>query len=110
MDDVLIYSNNLQQQRQDIRNILEAIRTSGVKVKPSKCEFHKEETEYLGFITNREGIKTDPVKGQAIWDWKTKEQNRHSNLLRILQLLSKIHRRFQQKGKTIIRQNTEEIR
>ena len=37
-----------------------------MKVKPSKCEFHKEETEYLGFIINREGIKTDPVKTQAI--------------------------------------------
>ena len=71
LDDVLIYSNNLYQHRQDVRNILEAIRKSGMKVKPSKCEFHKEETEYLGFIINREGIKTDPVKTQAIWDWKT---------------------------------------
>ena len=71
LDDVLIFSNNLQQHRQDVRNILQAIQTSGMKVKPSKCEFHKEETEYLGFIINREGIKTDPIKTQAIWDWKT---------------------------------------
>src|ERR1700743_1542593 len=71
LDDVLIYSNNLWRHKQDVRNILEAIRKSGMKVKPSKCEFHKEETEYLGFIINREGIKTDPVKTQAIWDWKT---------------------------------------
>ena len=71
LDDVLIYSNNLQQDQQDVRNMLEAIRTSGMKVKPSKCEFHKEETEYLGFIINWEGIKTDPIKTQAIWDWKT---------------------------------------
>src|ERR1700742_2122152 len=42
-----------------------------MKVKHSKCEFHKEETKYLGFIINREGIKTDPVKTQVIWDWKT---------------------------------------
>src|SRR6201996_9853660 len=38
------------------------------------------------------------------------EQNRHSELLRILQLLSKIHRRIQQNRKTTIRQNAEEIR
>jgi len=49
-DDVLIYSNTLQQHRKDVRNILEAIRKSGMKVKPSKCEFHQNETEYLGFI------------------------------------------------------------
>ena len=70
LDDVLIYSNHLQQHRQDVSNNLEAIRISGMKVKPSKCESHKAETEYLGFIINREEIKTDPVKTQAIWDWK----------------------------------------
>ena len=71
LNDILIYSNNLQRHQQDVRKILEAISKSGIKVKPSKCEFHKEETEYLGFIINREGIKTDPVKTQAIWDWET---------------------------------------
>ena len=43
----------------------------GWKLKPSKCEFHQSETEYLGFIIGQEGVKTDPVKIQAIWDWTT---------------------------------------
>jgi len=68
LDDVLIYSNTLQQHRKDVSNILEAIRKSGMKVKPSKCEFHQSETEYLGFIIGQEGVKTDPVKTQAIWE------------------------------------------
>jgi len=42
-----------------------------MKVKPAKCEFHQSETEYLGFIIGQEGVKTDPVKTQAIWDWTT---------------------------------------
>ena len=42
-----------------------------MKVKPSKCEFHQKETEYLGFIVSEEGIKADPVKTQAIWEWTT---------------------------------------
>jgi len=42
-----------------------------MKVKPSECEFHQNETEYLGFIIGQEGVKTDPVKTQAIWDWTT---------------------------------------
>jgi len=71
LDDVLIYSNTLQQHRKDVSNILEAIRKSGMKVKPSKCEFHQNRTEYLGFIIGQEGVKTDPVKTQAIWDWTT---------------------------------------
>jgi len=72
-DDVLIYSNTLQQleHRKDVSNILEAIRKSWMKIKPSKCEFHQNETEYLGFIIGQEGVKTDSVKTQAIWDWTT---------------------------------------
>jgi len=71
LDDVLIYSITLQQHRKDVSNILEAIQKSGMKLKPSKCEFHQGETEYLGFIIGQEGVKTDPVKTQAIWDWTT---------------------------------------
>jgi len=69
LDDVLIYSNTLRQHQKDVSNILEAIPKSGMKVKPSKCEFHQSETEYLGFIIGQEGVKTDPVRTQAIWDW-----------------------------------------
>jgi len=69
LDDVLIYSNTLQQHRKDISNILEAIQKSGMKVKPSKCEFQQSETEYLGFIIGQEGVKRDPVKTEAIWHW-----------------------------------------
>jgi len=69
LDDVLIYSNTVQQQQKDVSNILKAIRNSGMKVKPSKSEFQQSETEFLGFIIGGEGVTTDPVKTQAIWDW-----------------------------------------
>jgi len=74
LDDVLIYSNTLQQHRKDVSNILQAIQKSGIQVKPSKCEFHQNETEYQGFIIGQEGIKTDPVKTQAIWDGTAPKQ------------------------------------
>ena len=44
LDDVLIYSKNLQQYQQDVRNFVEEIRTSGMKLILSKCEFHREGT------------------------------------------------------------------
>jgi len=71
LDDILIYSNTLQQHQKDVTIILEAIRKSGMKVKPSKCEFHQSEREYVGFIIEQEGVETDPVKTQAISDWTT---------------------------------------
>jgi len=74
LDDVLIYSNTLQEHRKDVSNILQAIQKSGMKVKPSKSEFHQSETEYLGFIIGQEGVRTDPLKTQAIWDCTTSKK------------------------------------
>ena len=37
-----------------------------MRLKPSKCEFHQTETEYLGFIISEDCIKVDPVKTKAI--------------------------------------------
>ena len=69
LDDVLIYSNTRLGHQRDVKNILEAIQKSGMKIKSSKCEFDNKEMEYLGYIISEEGIKADPVKTLAIWDW-----------------------------------------
>ena len=80
LDNVLIDSKTKGDHVRDVRAILKAIETSGMKIKPGKCEFHATETEYLGFIIGREGIKVDPLKTAAIWEWakptKVKEVQR----------------------------------
>ena len=69
LDDVLIYSDNLEQHKHDVRNIINSIYQAGMRLKPSKCEFHQTETEFHGFIISQEGIKVDPVKTKAIMTW-----------------------------------------
>ena len=66
LDDVLIYSDNLEQDRRDVRTIINTIYQSGIRLKLSKCQFHQTETEYLGFIVSQQGMKVDPVKTKAI--------------------------------------------
>jgi len=68
LDDILIYSNTLQQHRKGHQQYPRSNTKVEMKVKPSKCEFHQSETEYLGYVIGQEGVKTDPVKTQAIWD------------------------------------------
>jgi len=106
LDDVLIYSNTLQQHRKDVSNILEAIRKSGMKVKPSKCEFHQSETEYLGFIIVKRRGQDRPTQDTSHLGLDDPQENKGNPMLpRLLQLLPTIHRRVQQDGQTTIGKN-----
>ena len=49
-----------------IQLVFDRLRQHQLKLKISKCKFMKEETQYLGFIINRQGIMTDPGKVQVI--------------------------------------------
>ena len=69
LDDVLIYSDNLEQHKRDVPNITNSKYESGMRLKLSKCEFHQTATEYLEFIFSQQGIKVDPVKTKAIRTW-----------------------------------------
>ena len=57
-----------------LRNILDTlkpfsrIRQHGLKLKLKKCTFYKEETDYLGFVISKDGIKPDPKKVEVIRD------------------------------------------
>jgi len=81
-----------------------------MKVKRSKCEFHQSETEYLGFIIGQEGVKRDPVKTQAIWDWTTRKTIKE---IQYFLGFGNFYRRFiegfQQDGQTTICKNKKGI-
>ena len=68
LDDVLIFSKNPEEHLRHIETIFERIRQHGLKLKLKKCAFCKEETEYLGFVISKDGVKPDPKKVEAIRD------------------------------------------
>ena len=68
LDDVLIFSKNPEEHLRHIETIFERIRQHGLKLKLKKCAFVKEETEYLGFVISKDGVKPDPKKVEAIRD------------------------------------------
>jgi hypothetical protein len=70
LDDILIYSNNLEQHRQHIYLILKRVEEVGLILKVSKCEFHTDRTEYLGYIISPTGIQIDPKKVRVMAEWK----------------------------------------
>src|SRR3954452_6305503 len=52
LNDIFIYSSDIKQHLQDLREVLEILRKNQLYAKLSKCQFLKEETEYLGFIVS----------------------------------------------------------
>jgi hypothetical protein len=62
LDDILIYSDDIHQHRQHVQLILERLKDVGLTLKATKCEFHMQKTEYLGYIIAPEGISMDPEK------------------------------------------------
>jgi hypothetical protein len=70
LDDILIYSDNLEQDRQHVRRILERVEEVGLMLKASKYEFHTDRMEYLGYIISPMGMSMDPEKVRAVAEWR----------------------------------------
>ena len=76
LDDILIYSTNLQWHQDQVKNILVALTKYGLYLKPHKCEFHGQNVKYLWLIVGVEGIKMDQAKVESIKKWSTPERLR----------------------------------
>jgi hypothetical protein len=69
LDDILIFSDNLDEHRKHVLKVLEAFSEPGLHLKPEKCEFHRREVKYLAFIISTSRTKMDPVKVATIQEW-----------------------------------------
>jgi hypothetical protein len=66
LDDILIYSDTLEEHKIHVRRVLEAIKGAGLTLKAEKCEFHQSSVKFLGVIISRDGVKMDPRKVKDI--------------------------------------------
>ena len=65
-DDILIYSKNVEEHKENLRLTLQLLREHQLYAKLSKCEFYKDRILYLGHIISKEDISVDPEKIEAI--------------------------------------------
>ncbi len=69
LDDILIYSTNEEEHRKQVRLVLERLRSAQLYAKAEKCEFHRAEIEFLGYIISPSGVNMDSKKVSAITSW-----------------------------------------
>ena len=69
MDDILIFTESLEQHHETVRNALEILCTNYLYLKPEKCLFTQLKVEYLGLILSQGQVTMDPVKVAGVQDW-----------------------------------------
>ena len=68
MDDVLVYGRDQEDHDRKLEAVLQRVQSAGVTLNPDKCEFSKDQLKFLGHIINKDGVRADPAKIQAILD------------------------------------------
>ena len=69
LDDVIVFSKTLEEHVFRSRAVFEKLKQVGLKLKPSKCEFFRQDLTYLGHVVSKDGMQTDPIKVEAIHKW-----------------------------------------
>ena len=54
-----------------MHQVLTRLSTAGLKLKPTKCHFIRQQVEYLGHVIIPKGIKPNPDREQAVRDFPT---------------------------------------
>jgi hypothetical protein len=68
VDDIIIYDRDFSQHMQHLRQVFDALRGAGLKVKFSKTVFAASSLPALGRVVSEAGISPDPEKVRAIED------------------------------------------
>ena len=71
LDDILIYSDNLVDHKKHVKEVLSRLRDNWLYASPTKCIFHQDKIEFLGFVLGSDSLRMDESKIQTIQDWST---------------------------------------
>jgi hypothetical protein len=97
-DDILIYSKNLTEHLDHLRNVLSVLRSEKLYANLKKCAFCMEKIVFLGYVVTAQGIEMDKEKVKAIRDWPTPKS---VSEVRSFHGLASFYRRFMKDFSTI---------
>ena len=69
LDDILIFSSTLDEHRKVVHEVLRRLEEHDLYLRPEKCEFERDEIEYLGLVIRQGRVSMDPIKVKAITGW-----------------------------------------
>ncbi len=69
IDDIVVYSNLLEEHRKHVQLVLSKLQEAGLYLKLSKCEFEMQRISFVGFTVTPEGVKMEPDRVRTIAEW-----------------------------------------
>ena len=57
MDDIVIFSDNIEQHFKDVSKIMTTVKEYGLRLKPSKCSYFTDNVDFLGFHVTLNGLE-----------------------------------------------------
>ena len=69
LDDLIIFSDTMQEHLQHVKRVIEIMSHCGLKLKLSKCALFQTEVKYLGHIISSKSIKMDPYYLERVKAW-----------------------------------------
>ena len=71
LDDIIISSDTKEEHIKRLEAVFQKLMAAGLKLKPTKCFFFRDEIEYLSHVVSGKGISTNPKKIEAVTKWPT---------------------------------------
>jgi hypothetical protein len=66
LDDILIYTKNMEEHRKLVTQVFLILQKEGLAVAAHKSFFHVQEVEFLGYIINANGVEMSTRKVEAV--------------------------------------------
>jgi transposase InsO family protein len=70
LDDILIFSDTLEEHKEHVHKVLSALQDFDLLVEPEKSQFHAKEVTFLGHVIRPGEIAMEPAKIAAIKEWE----------------------------------------
>ena len=66
IDDIIVFSETFEDHIKHLGEVFDILRKANLKLKISKCEFIKDQINYLGHVISNDGISVDKQKVEAV--------------------------------------------
>lgn len=69
LDDIVVCSNTFDEHLAILKRVMNILKNAGLTINVDKCKFARSSLRFLGYIVDKEGLRTDPEKVSAIMNF-----------------------------------------